>query len=85
MLSGNAVAMTESQRVLLDPRMVQDRRFPADLTLAPSGSRVMVAHIRLDNGPTAPRLYFCDDTRDATGKVHVGYIGPHLPTAHNPT
>ena len=42
----------------------------------------MQAHLKLSNGSLAPRLYFYDDTgKDGnTGKVHVGYIGPHLPT-----
>ena len=28
-------------------------------------------------GPLIPRLYFHDDTKGATGKIHVGFIGPH--------
>ena len=84
-LSGNAVTMNESAGVQRDKRMLQARWFPVDSLLGPTGRRKMVAHVRLDNGPTAPRLYFWDDTRGATGKVHVGYIGPHLSTVHDPT
>jgi hypothetical protein len=39
----------------------------------------MPAHLKIaeGGGMLAPRLYFHDDTRGPTGKVHVGYIGPH--------
>ena len=44
----------------------------------------MLAHIRISQGESSPRLHFLDDTRDKTGKIHIGYIGPHLPTARDP-
>ena len=84
-LSANAVAMQESDSVRRDQRMWRARLFPVDPVLDATGARTMFAHVRLDNGPAAPRLYFLDDTRGKTGKIHVGYIGPHLPTASDPT
>jgi hypothetical protein len=39
----------------------------------------MWAHVKIDNRDPAPRLHFHDDTR-GSGKVYVGYIGPHLPS-----
>ena len=47
-------------------------------------NRTMLAHIRISQGESSPRLHFLDDTRDKTGKIHIGYIGPHLPTARDP-
>jgi hypothetical protein len=41
----------------------------------------MEAHLKIAGGLLGPRLYFYDDTSGLTGKVHVGYIGAHLPTA----
>ena len=81
----NQVAMGESMTVNRDHKMTIARTFPVDPALDVSGKRIMIAHIKLDQGPTAPRLYFFDDTRGNTGKVHIGYIGPHRPTASDPT
>lgn len=40
----------------------------------------MGAHVRIGGGrPPAPRMHFYDDTAGPTGKVIVGYVGPHLP------
>ncbi|WP_419841251.1 hypothetical protein [Candidatus Poriferisodalis sp.] len=76
----NRIAMNESESVLQDPELRKERMFPVDPVLEPSGQQLMVAHIRLSNGAAAPRLYFFDDTRGPTRKIHIGYIGPHLPT-----
>lgn len=45
------------------------------------GEVFMGPHVRIGQGSggLAPRLHFYDDTCGPTGKVHVGYIGPHLP------
>jgi hypothetical protein len=44
------------------------------------GEMFMGAHVRIGQGGTgAPRLHFYDDTCGTTAKIHVGYIGPHLP------
>jgi len=38
----------------------------------------MTAHFKLGRiGMVSPRLYFFDDYTK-TGKVYIGYIGPHL-------
>lgn len=40
----------------------------------------MGSHVRIGSGkPPAPRMHFYDDTAGRTGKVIVGYVGPHLP------
>ncbi|WP_419946193.1 hypothetical protein [Candidatus Poriferisodalis sp.] len=82
--SANRVAMSESVGVQRSERMTHARRFQVDPALDVSGRREMAAHVKLDQGETAPRLYFLDDTRGKTGKIHIGYIGPHLPTVRDP-
>jgi hypothetical protein len=39
----------------------------------------MVAHLKVAEGGGAqiPRIYFLDDTKGVTGKVHIGFFGPH--------
>jgi hypothetical protein len=40
------------------------------------------AHIKIvRRGTPCPRLHFLDDAGGTTGKVYVGYISDHLPTA----
>ncbi|WP_420446240.1 hypothetical protein [Candidatus Poriferisodalis sp.] len=80
--SGKKLAMKESKEVMRQPELLKHRRFPVSTRVpdSTSGRLEMQAHLKLSNGSLAPRLYFHDDTRGTTGKVHVGYIGPHLPT-----
>lgn len=55
------------------------RVFPVPTDVESSGKVMMLAHIRLGQSDTrAPRLHYYDDV-DGTGKIYVGYIGPHLP------
>ena len=79
------IALTESLRVRRSPKLLGARYFPVDSSLDPRGRRVMLSHLKLSNGRgnIAPRLYFYDDTNGPTGKVHIGFIGPHrhVPTA----
>jgi hypothetical protein len=39
----------------------------------------MYSHLKIAEGgkDLAPRVYFHDDTDGSTGKVHIGFIGPH--------
>jgi len=83
-ISANRVTMSESQNVQQRDVMGSQRKLPVDPAFDLSGSRVMLAHIRIAQGESAPRLHFLDDTRGKTGKIHIGYIGPHLPTARGP-
>jgi hypothetical protein len=80
------VALHESDTVSQDPALRGPRTLPVPTSVDPAGETFMGAHIRLlhRNGP-APRLHFYDDSGGATGEIHVGYIGPHLPTARNRT
>lgn len=83
-MSANQVVMSESQNVQQRSVIGSQRNFPVDPALDLSGRRVMLAHIRIGQGESAPRLHFLDDTKGKTGKIHIGYIGPHLPTARDP-
>ncbi|MET9954464.1 hypothetical protein ABZ135_23375 [Streptomyces sp. NPDC006339] len=56
-----------------------ERIFPAPTELEPSGRMPMFAHLKLGSkGTISPRIYFYDDSRGVTGKVVIGYLGPHL-------
>lgn len=76
------LAMNESEEVMRRPELRKYRLLPVSVGVAPAGRIEMQAHLKLSNASFAPRLYFHDGTRgrNATGKVHVGYIGPHMPT-----
>ncbi len=74
------LAMHESQEVMRRPQLKVLREMPVSKRVAAGGRIVMEAHLKLSNSGVAPRLYFYDDTGGTTGKVHVGYIGRHLPT-----
>lgn len=70
------LAMTESDGV--QNEHLETRRFGVDPAVDPSGEVVMLAHLKIGSGGTIlPRVYFHDDTKGATGRVHVGFIGPH--------
>ena len=76
------LAMNESEEVMRQPELRKYRMLPVSAAVASGGKVEMQAHLKLSNASFAPRLYFHDGTRgaNATGKIHVGYIGPHLPT-----
>ena len=74
------LAMRESEEVMRRSELRRLRDMPVSTRVSDAGHIVMEAHLKLSNGGLATRLYFHDDTGRSTGKVHVGYIGPHLPT-----
>ena len=71
------LAMSESDTAM--QAYGDDRRFRVDPALSADGYQTMEAHIKVaeGGGPLAPRIYFPDDTRGTTGRIHVGYLGPH--------
>ncbi len=80
-LPATTVAMTESESVESNPSWREARIFRVPDSVAPSGQIYMPAHVKIvKRGAPAPRLHFYDDTTK-TGKVLVGYLGAHLPTA----
>lgn len=68
----------ESGTVMTNRKLRDARVFPIARGTEPE--RVFMSeHIRIGSGsPPAPRLYFFDDTAGSS-KIHVGYIGKHLP------
>jgi len=85
--SEKKLALRESETVEHNARLAAQRRFPVDPKVDPSGSILMWAHLKIaeGGGPLAPRVYFHDDTRGPTGKVHVGFVGPHRYTENTRT
>jgi len=73
------LAMGESQDVKTNARYREQRVFPVDESVRPGGRILMLAHLKIaqGGGNHIPRVYFYDDTKGTTGKVHVGFIGPH--------
>jgi hypothetical protein len=79
-ISANVVAMSESDDTRGNRRFAAARQFPVPTAVHMEGRMHMWAHVKLDSaGRTAPRIHFYDDTAGPTGRLHVGYIGPHLP------
>jgi hypothetical protein len=55
-----------------------ERVFRVPTSVSPSGTATMEAHIRISSeGTVSPRMHFLDALA-ATGKIYVGYLGPHL-------
>lgn len=79
----SAVKLNESPMLLRNERLAEQRVFPVDAALDPSGWLLMESHLHVQQrGNPAPRIYFYDDTRGSTGKVHIGYVGKHLDNTH---
>ena len=78
-ISSKFISMTESQTVTTSPRLRDCRVLPVDPAVEPSGCIEMFAHLKpvQGGGTQIPRVYFHDDTKGVTGKIHVGFIGPH--------
>jgi hypothetical protein len=71
------LAMSDSDTAMRE--FADDRRFPIDPRVRGERTQVMDAHIKVAQagGSLTPRIYFYDDTGGVTGKVHVGFVGPH--------
>lgn len=78
--STQKVAMRESDPTQNDPTLRSKRVFDISKDVDPTGSKLMLSHVKIQDkgGSQIPRLYFHDDTRGATGKIHIGFIGPHF-------
>lgn len=73
------LSMRESETVANNAKFVLARTFPIDTAVSADGTKYMEAHLKISEGggDLAPRVYFHDDTAGVTGKVHVGFVGPH--------
>jgi hypothetical protein len=74
------LALNESEATMNNPECVRARVFSVPLSVEPTRQAVMFAHLKVDRVSPAPRVHFLDKV-DLVGKVIVGYVGPHLPTA----
>ncbi|GGQ30658.1 hypothetical protein BKA00_002880 [Actinomadura coerulea] len=79
-ISPGKIAPDESATVRSNPKMSRHRLLPVPKDVEPSGKVYMWAHVRLGAGAgmRAPRMHYFDDVKN-TGKIYVGYLGPHLP------
>ncbi len=77
--SAKKLAMRESETVMAQESLASKRRFPVDPAVSASGWIEMQAHLKIAEGGNhqIPRIYFHDDRHGATGKVHIGFFGPH--------
>ena len=78
--STKKLSMNESEEVKRRPELKSHRKMPVSTEVHEAGVIAMEAHLKLSNSGPAPRLYFYDDTAGKTRLIHVGYVGPHLPT-----
>lgn len=75
------LSLHESESTMSNSHLVAKRTFAVPLEVDPAGKAVMQAHIKLQKaGALAPRMHYLDDTGGRTRRIHVGYIGQHLPT-----
>ena len=76
----NKHAPTESEDVQRNSKFRDARVFTVPTSVKVDGRVEMMAHFKIaQSGLISPRLHYHDDTT-RSGKVYVGYIGPHLPT-----
>ncbi len=77
--SPKKLAMRESESTESNQKLRDQRMFPVTQDLELSGRKLMVAHLKIASTGSVliPRVYFYDDTRGSTQKVHIGFIGPH--------
>ncbi len=73
-------AADESDSVRNSAKMRGPRTLPVPSSVDPDGSIFMGAHFKISRfRGISPRMHYYDDA-SGTGKIYVGYIGPHLPT-----
>lgn len=80
-LGAHDIALGESESTENNPKTRSLRTFRVHAALSGDGHMYMGAHLKVDQrGSPAPRIHFYDDTAGRTGKLHIGYFGPHLAT-----
>jgi hypothetical protein len=81
-ISAGKIALDESETVRGNAGLFGLRMLPVPAEVAPSERIYMGAHVRLGGGAgmSAPRMHFYDDAK-GSGKIYIGYLGPHLKTA----
>ncbi|MET0492313.1 MAG: hypothetical protein ABW000_04190 [Actinoplanes sp.] len=75
-------ALSESETTNTKPKLREARTFAVPEAVTPAGRLYMPAHVKIERGGTpCPRIHFHDDAGGGTGRIYVGYVGDHLPTA----
>jgi hypothetical protein len=70
-----------TETALTRTRFGSERIFPVSAEVDPSHRSIMTAHFKLAQiGMVSPRMYYLDHYT-ATGRIYIGYIGPHLTNA----
>lgn len=79
------IAMKDSESTMSNANLRAARIFPVSKQLDASGQRLMESHVKIQprGDGQIPRVYFYDDTKGPTKKMHIGFIGPHhlVPTS----
>ena len=79
------ISMQESHSTKVGARTHDARVFAVSTDLDHSGMKLMIAHakIQLRGRGTIPRVFFFDDMKGPTKKIHIGFIGRHdfVPTS----
>ena len=77
--NSNALAMNEGKQVMKERKLRDTRLFGISGAVTADKKIIMQPHLKIQEGggENIPRIYFYDDTRGDTGKVHIGFIGPH--------
>lgn len=71
----------ESETTMSDPKLGVLRIFRVPREVDSTGFKEMQSHIAIGVTTGCPRIYYDLDSIEKTGKICVGYVGPHLPTA----
>lgn len=73
------LAMNESQTVTTSRDLSRAREFAVSTDVRSSGRIKMFPHLKIaaKGGENIPRIYFHDDAKGKTKKIHIGFIGPH--------
>lgn len=76
---GDKLAMNESQSVTTSRDLSRAREFKVSTDVRSSGRIKMYPHLKIASrgGGNIPRIYFHDDAKGVTKKIHIGFIGPH--------
>lgn len=77
--SSKHLSMMESETVQNNEKLSRCRVLPVSREVEAGGTVTMWSHLKIaeGGGDLAPRIYFYDDAGGPTGKVHVGFVGPH--------
>lgn len=77
--SPGAHVPVESESVRNAAKFRNPRMLPVPADVDPSGTVFMDAHFRIGGrSRISPRMHYFDDAA-GTGRIYVGYLGPHLP------